>query len=62
MVKNPPANAGDKGSIPGSGGAPGVGNGQPTPVFLPEKSHAQKSLMGYSPWGHKRVGHLLATK
>ena len=22
---------------------------QPTPVFLPEKSHKQKSLMGYSP-------------
>ena len=24
-----------------------------TPVFLPGKSHGQKSLMGYSPWGHK---------
>ena len=27
MVKNPPANAGDAGSIPGSGRFPGVGNG-----------------------------------
>ena len=26
---------------------------QPTPVFLPGKSHAQRSLVGYSPWGHK---------
>ena len=24
-----------------------------TPVFLPEKSHGQRSLAGYSPWGHK---------
>ena len=26
---------------------------QPTPVFLPGKSHGQRSLMGYGPWGHK---------
>ena len=26
---------------------------QPTPVFLPEKSHRQRSLAGYSPCGHK---------
>ena len=25
----------------------------PTPVFLPGKSHGQRSLAGYSPWGHK---------
>ena len=24
---------------------------QPSPVFLPGKSHRQKSLVGYSPWG-----------
>ena len=35
---------------------------QPTPVFLPGKSHGQRSLVGCSPWGHKRVGHNLATK
>ena len=29
---------------------------EPTPVFLPGKSHGQRSLAGYSPWGH-RVGH-----
>ena len=26
---------------------------QSTPVFLPGKSHGQRSLEGYSPWGHK---------
>ena len=35
---------------------------QPTPVFLPEKFHGQRSLAGYSPWGQKRAGHNLATK
>ena len=29
VVKNPPANAGDAGSIPGSGRSLGVGNGNP---------------------------------
>ena len=29
VVKNPPANAGDTGSIPGSGRSPGEGNGNP---------------------------------
>ena len=28
---------------------------QPTPVILPEKSHRQRSLAGYSPWGHKEL-------
>ena len=26
---------------------------QPTPVLLPVKSLGQRSLLGYSPWGHK---------
>ena len=26
---------------------------QPTPVFLPGKSHGRRSLVGYSPWGGK---------
>ena len=26
---------------------------QPTPVFLPGKSHRQKRRVGYSPWNHK---------
>ena len=28
---------------------------QPTPVFLPGKSHGQRSLVGYSPWGGKEL-------
>ena len=35
---------------------------QPTPVFLPGKSHGQRCLAGYSPWDRKRVGHDLTTK
>jgi len=39
---------------------------QPTPVFLPGKSHGQWSLAGYSPWGRKELDrteqlHLLTT-
>ena len=36
----------------------GRGKWQPTPIHLPEKSHGQRGLVGYSPWCHKRVGHL----
>ena len=25
----------------------------PTPVFLPAEFHGQRSLVGYSPWGHR---------
>ena len=35
---------------------------QPTPVFLPGESHGQRSLAGYSPWGHTESRHDLATK
>ena len=31
-------------------------------MFLPEKSRGQRSLAGFSPWGHKRIGHNLVTK
>ena len=141
VVKNPPANAGDIGWIPGSGRSPGEGNSYPlqysclensmdrgawwaivhgvsksqtqltlshtftfchlgfpwwlsgkefsggscpqcrrfgfypwirkiswrrkwhrTLVFLPGKSHGQRNLAGYSPWGCKRAGNDLATK
>ena len=47
MVKSPPANIRDEGSIPGRGRSPGEGNA-PTPVFWPGKSHGHSSLMGYS--------------
>ena len=35
---------------------------QPTLGPLPGKSHEQRSLVGYSPWGCKRVGHDWVTK
>ena len=35
---------------------------QPTPVFLPGKSHGQRSLVDYSPWDHRKVGQDLMTK
>ena len=44
VVKNPPANAGDVGLIPGSGRSPGDGNSNPLQVFLSGKSHGQRSL------------------
>ena len=52
MVKNLPANTEDIGSIPGQEDPPEE-EMAPTPVFLPEKSHGQRSLAGYSPWSHK---------
>ena len=52
VVKNPPANAGDVGLIPGSGRSP-ERKWQPTPVCLPGKFHGQRSLAGYSPWACK---------
>ena len=33
VVKNPPANAGDAGSIPGSGRSPGEGNGNHSSIL-----------------------------
>ena len=45
VIKNPLANAGDMASIPGSGKPLWKGKWQPAPVFLPGKSHGQRSLM-----------------
>ena len=54
MVKNPPANVGDVGWIPGSGRSPGEGNGNLRHcVFLAGKLHGQRSLEDYNPWGLK---------
>ena len=49
-VKNPPASAGDADLILDQED-PWTRRWQPTPVFLPRKSHGQRSLVGYSPWG-----------
>ena len=46
-------NAGDQGLSPGLGRISWRRKWQSTPVLLPGKSHEQKSLVGYSPWGRK---------
>ena len=61
MIKNPLANAGNAGFDPWVGKIPWRRAWQPTPVFLPEESHGQRSLAGYSPWGC-RVGFSWATE
>ena len=64
MVKNLPANAGDTrcGFNPWVGKIPWRGKWQPTPVFLLGKSHGQRSLVGYSPWGCKESDTTEATE
>ena len=55
VVKNLPANAGDARDTkvnPWVKKFPWSRKWQPTPVFLPEKLHGQRSLVGYSPWSH----------
>ena len=61
MVKNPPANAGDSGSIPGLGRSPGEGNGKLLQYYC------LSNPMDLGTWwatahGVARVGHDLATK
>ena len=49
------------GWIPGLGRSPAGGNGNPLQYSCLENSHGQRSLVGYSPWGHRRVGYNWAT-
>ena len=51
--KESTCNEGDLGLIPGLGRAPGGGHGNPLQYPCLENPHGQRSLMGYSPWGHK---------
>ena len=50
----------EPGFDPWAGKIPWKRKWEPTPIFLPGKSHRQRSLEGYSPWGSQRVGHNLA--
>ena len=61
VVKNPPANAGDQGSIPGLGRSPGGGNSDPL------QDSCLENPMDRGAWwatvqGVIRVGHDLVTK
>ena len=51
--KESTCNVEDLGSILGLGGSPGGGHGNPPQCSCLENPHGQKSLAGYSPWGHK---------
>ena len=51
--KAPVYNWGDPGLIPGLGRPPWRRKWQSTPGLLPGKSHGQRSLVDYSPWGRK---------
>ena len=61
MIEHLAANAGDMGSIPGSGRFPWRRTWQPTPVFLPGESHGQRSLAGYGPEGCRESNKTEAT-
>ena len=59
VVKNPPVHAGNImrcGFDTWVRKTPCRRAWQPTSVFLPGESHEQRSLVGYSPWGHKELG------
>ena len=59
MVNDPPANRDDSGEAgfdPWVRKIPWRKKQQPTPVFLPGKSHGRRSPAGYSPWSC-RVRH-----
>ena len=58
MVKNLPADTGDKGLIPASGRSPEGGNcNLLTPVFLLKKFHGQEEPGGLQSTGLQRVRH-----
>ena len=51
--KESTCNAGDLGLIPELGKSPGGRNVNPLKFSFLENPHGQRSLAGYSPWGHK---------
>ena len=61
MVKNPFANAGDVGLIPGSGRSPGEGNATLSSILASEIPWTEEPG-GLQFMGSQRVGHDSATK
>ena len=47
--------AGDQGLIPGLGRSPRGRYGNPLQYSCLGNPHGQRSLVGYSPWGHKEL-------
>ena len=60
--KESASNAGNEGFDPWVGTILLRGKWKPTSVFLSGKSHQQRSLAGYNPWGCRRVRHDLMSK
>ena len=48
-------NEGDLALIPGLGRSPERGHDNPLQYSCLENAHGQRSLLGYSPWGHKEL-------
>ena len=55
-VKNPPVNAVDLGSVPGSGRTPGEENGNPLQYSCLDKSHGTEESSRLQSMGSQRVG------
>ena len=53
--KESSCNAGDLGLIPGLGRSHGGGHGNPLQYSCLENPHGQRSMVNYSPWGHKEL-------
>ena len=53
--KESACNAGDLGFIPGLGRSAGGMHGNPLQYSCLENPLGQRSLVGYSPWGHKKL-------
>ena len=53
--KESACSVGDLGSIPGLGRFPGGGHGNPLQYSCLENPQGQRSLVGYSPWGHTEL-------
>ena len=51
--KESACSVGDLGSIPGIGRSPGGRHGNPLQCSCLENPHGERSLVGYSPRGHK---------
>ena len=62
--KDSACGAEDLGLIPGLGGSPEGGHGNPLQYSCLENPHGQRSLVGYSPWGRKEsdTGERLSTQ
>ena len=54
--KESACNEGDPGLIPRLGRSPGGGHGNPLQYSCLENPHGQRSLVRYSPWGHRKSG------